>query len=182
MCGKDPYGVRLPRESLYGFGAVRRVIAFAPPQWRPRYNAESATYQTNSLVPAVLPLLRHTERLRLRMALILSVSYDSDLLLTRQLLLEAQGYKVISALGISEAMKQCQSGTKFALFILGHSIPREHKAALVTEFHARCAAPIVALQGYDEELIEGADFAIEPEPEKLLALVKRVLSGNAASA
>ena len=116
------------------------------------------------------------------MALILSVSYDSHLLRTRQLLLEGQGYKVISALGIEEAMKQCQSGIKFDLFILGHSIPREDKAALVSEFHARCVGPIVALQGYDEEPIEGADFVIEPEPEKLLAVVKRVLSGNAASA
>ena len=115
------------------------------------------------------------------MALILAVSYDGDLLRSRELLLRAQGYDVVSALGPAQAMTQCQSGTKFDLFILGHSIPKADKESFIAAFRARCSAPIIALQRYGLEPVEGADFEIEPEPEKLVALVGKIISGNAAS-
>ena len=116
------------------------------------------------------------------MALILSVSYDSGLLITRQLVLQAQGYEVVSALGLSEAMRHCQSGTKFDLFMLGHSISKTDKETLIAAFRAHCSAPIVALKRQGEVPVESADFEIEPEPEKLLALVGALVSGSATSA
>lgn len=61
------------------------------------------------------------------MARILSVSYDVSLLGTRQMILQNQGHEVVSALGFTEALKQCQSSKKFDLFILGHSIPHSDK-------------------------------------------------------
>jgi DNA-binding NtrC family response regulator len=116
------------------------------------------------------------------MARILSVSYDGDLLCTRELLLRAQGYDVVSALGPAQAMTHCQSGTKFDLFILGHSIPKADKESLVGAFRVHCPAAIVALKKPGEAPVEGADFEIDPEPEKLLALVAALISGSAASA
>ena len=59
------------------------------------------------------------------MARILSVSYDSSLLKTRQLILEQEGHQVVSALGFTDALQQCESSKDFDLFILGHSTQRQ---------------------------------------------------------
>lgn len=78
---------------------------------------------------------------------ILSVSYDQALLLTRQLMLEGQGYQVVSALGFKEAERKCKDGG-FQLMVLGHSIPFNDKQALLESFASiprrrwcRCCGP-----------------------------------------
>ena len=77
-------------------------------------------------------------------ARILSVSYDRALLMTRQLMLEAQGYSVVSALGFKEAERQCQEHC-FDLLIMGHSIPAADKLALVALFRAVSRGPVVSI-------------------------------------
>jgi hypothetical protein len=57
-------------------------------------------------------------------ARILSASYDEALRRTRQLLLKAQGYDVISTDRLESTLEQCKLGG-FDLFVLGHSIPQE---------------------------------------------------------
>ena len=52
---------------------------------------------------------------------ILSVSYDEQLLTTRRMLLEREGYKITSALSRAEAVARCKEGA-FDLLILGHGL------------------------------------------------------------
>ncbi len=115
------------------------------------------------------------------MARILSVSYDEPLLRTRHMLLQQSGYEVVSTLGFTESLRHCKQGS-FDLFILGHSIPYSDKMQLVERFRGVCSAPIISLRrSSGEQLVDGADHHIEPDPEPLLDLVARILSGKAAA-
>jgi len=98
------------------------------------------------------------------------------LLKTRELLLRSKGYEVVSAFGFTEALKCCKAAKAFCIFILGHSIPHGDKEALISAFRAHCPGFIVALKRYREQLVEGADYQIEPDPEDLLELVAQLAS------
>jgi DNA-binding response OmpR family regulator len=111
-------------------------------------------------------------------ARILSVSYDEVLLRTRHMLLEREGYEVVSAAGFSASLEKCKQGG-FDLFVLGHSIPQEEKAKLVEEFRQSCPAPIISLRrNAGEQLVVHADHHIEPDPEPLLKLVSELAKNN----
>ena len=116
------------------------------------------------------------------MARILSVSYDLALLSSRQLLLESLGHEVVSASDFDQALQYCQDGTRFDLFVLGHSIPGAEKLTLIAGFRARFSAPVIALKRVGEEASADVDFYIEPEPAQLLAVISGIISGHAASA
>src|SRR5690348_9287655 len=109
------------------------------------------------------------------MARILSVSYDQSLLYTRKLILEQHGHSVASALGFTQALKCCQEAKDFSIFILGHSIPREDKEALISSFRAHCPGTVIALTRSNEGPVAGADFEIEPTPEAILETVEQIL-------
>ena len=112
------------------------------------------------------------------MARILSVSYDEPLLRTRHLLLEREGYEVVSSLGFAEGLEQCKRDN-FDLFILGHSIRHSDKQQLVETFRHECRAPIISLRRLDEPPVQGADYYVEPDPPQLLKIVATVLRGAA---
>jgi CheY-like chemotaxis protein len=115
------------------------------------------------------------------MARILSVSYDDPLLRTRHLMLESQGHEVVSSLGFTESLEHCKRGN-FDLFLLGHSIPHADKQQLVTAFRRKCRAPIISLRrSAGEQLVDGADHYIEPDPDPLLTLVRRILARTPSS-
>jgi DNA-binding NtrC family response regulator len=118
------------------------------------------------------------------MARILSVSYDESLLKTRQLILEQSGYEVTSALGFTDAMKQCTEGGTFDMFVLGHSIPIRDKQALVQAFRCRCRSAVVALKRPGEDLAAtGADFQADPgDPAGMLALISQIIQARATTA
>jgi len=108
---------------------------------------------------------------------ILSVSYDSVLLATRQMLLEQKGYHVTSALGFSEAVEDCQN-KGFDLFVLGHSIPEKDKLHLIKTFRCNCPAPILSLERIGEKQVR-CDFHASPDdPERFLEVVENILSGG----
>ncbi len=65
------------------------------------------------------------------MGSILSVSYESALLATRQQILQSKGYAVTSVCGASEALEVCFSNARFDLLVLGHSIPYSEKEAII---------------------------------------------------
>ncbi|MBV8476658.1 MAG: hypothetical protein JOZ36_08335 [Acidobacteria bacterium] len=109
---------------------------------------------------------------------ILSVSYDDPLLRTRHMLLESQGHQVVSCLGFAESLEQCRAGN-FDLFLLGHSIPYSDKQQLVAIFRQKCSAPIISLRRHaGEQLVEGASYHIEPDPDALLILVQRIFGAS----
>jgi DNA-binding NtrC family response regulator len=111
-------------------------------------------------------------------ARILSVSYDEILLRTREMLLRSQGYDVVSALGYADAQECCQEGG-FDVFVLGHSIAYAEKQKLVETFRLVCPAPIISLRrNTGDQLVDGADYHIEPDPEPLMQLVARITSGE----
>lgn len=115
------------------------------------------------------------------MTRILSVSYDEPLLRTRHMLLEREGYEVVSSLGFTESLQNCKSAD-FDLFLLGHSIPRSDKQELVSTFRQHCPGPIISLRrNAGEELVDGADYHIEPDPEPLLKLVRRIFGDGGKS-
>lgn len=105
---------------------------------------------------------------------ILSVSYDVNLLATREMLLAMHGYGVTSALGFSQATARCRVGG-FDLFILGHSIPQDDKLELIKIFREHCMAPILSLERYGEDPVP-CDFRASPDdPAKFLRTVGSIL-------
>jgi len=107
-------------------------------------------------------------------ARILSVSYDEVLLKTRALLLEYQGYEVVSCHEFDTALTHCKEGG-FDLLILGHSIPDSDKQKFFQAFRQTCRGSIISLCRSTETSIEGSDFQIDPDPERLLKLVDEVI-------
>jgi DNA-binding NtrC family response regulator len=106
---------------------------------------------------------------------ILSVSYDPVLLATRQMLLKQRGHDIISALGFTDAVEQCQN-SDFDLFILGHSIPEKDKLHLIQAFKENCPAPIVSLERIGEHQVP-CDFHASPDdPAKFVEVVDDILS------
>jgi len=114
-------------------------------------------------------------------ARILSVSYDEVLLATRHLLLEHEGYAVVSVMGLAAALEKCKEGG-FDLFVLGHSIDYSEKSKMVEAFHAVCGAPIISLRrsAGDQPLV-GAEFDIDPDPEELLRVIAQIVQGRASA-
>ena len=113
---------------------------------------------------------------------ILSVSYDGVLLATRRLLLEGAGHRVVSAMGFAEALSLCDS--HFDLIIMGHSIPRKDKVAIVAELRRRgCAAPLLSLLRHgDKPLAEAVEWIEADQPQELLKAVSRILKKSRARA
>jgi CheY-like chemotaxis protein len=108
---------------------------------------------------------------------ILSVSYDSVLLATREMLLEQKGYEVTSALGFTDAVERCKNGS-FDLFILGHSIPHKDKLHLIETFRNNCPAPILSLERFGEIQVP-CDFHASPDnPERFLKVVDGIFAAR----
>jgi DNA-binding NtrC family response regulator len=108
-------------------------------------------------------------------ARILSVSYDIPLLRTRHVLLEREGYEVVSTSNLATSLEECKQRT-FDIFIVGHSIPRDDKAKVIGAFREVCQAPIISLRrGIADSPVEGADFHIDPDPEPLLNTIAQLV-------
>jgi DNA-binding response OmpR family regulator len=109
-------------------------------------------------------------------ARILSISYDEALLLTRTLILQKAGYHAIPALGFVNAMEACRHGS-FDVVIVGHSVPRDDKRAMLDAIRAGCNAPVVSLYKTSEGPLEGVDYALDglEGPEVLLAVIRKAL-------
>lgn len=110
---------------------------------------------------------------------ILSISYDESLLRTREWLLRASGFTVTSALGFTEAAAHCRNST-FDLVIIGHSIPRHDRIALIEQVRRHNHTRILSLRRQGEEPIPGTGHWVESSegPDALLAAVKDALQGK----
>jgi len=108
---------------------------------------------------------------------VLSVSYDESLLRTREWILKGAGFAVTSALGFSEALTHCRSEA-FDLAIIGHSIPKSDRIALISQLRQHNHTRVLALRRHGEEHIPGADHSIEPSlgPHALIEAVRTALA------
>jgi DNA-binding NtrC family response regulator len=80
-------------------------------------------------------------------ARILSLSYDVPLLRTRHVLLEREGYEVVSTSNLTASLEECKQ-RKFDIFIVGQSIPPHDKAKAIGAFREVCQGPIFIEAGY----------------------------------
>lgn len=112
------------------------------------------------------------------MATILSISYDLNLLKTRELLLSQMGYSVISAEGFAQAFKACKE-KQFDLVILGHSIPADDKEAIIREVRATRTCPVLALLRQSEQHVPHAERSVSVfEPHQFIEAVKELVPAS----
>jgi len=117
-----------------------------------------------------------------RVPCVLSVSYDESLLRTREWILKGAGFTVTSALGFTEALAHCRNGA-FDLAIIGHSIPKSDRMALLKQLREHNHTRVLALRRQGEEHIPGVDHFIEPSlgPDALIEAVRTVLAKPSSS-
>lgn len=113
-------------------------------------------------------------------ASILSISYDASLLYTREWILKAEGFEVTSACGFVEAEEKCRSAS-YDLAIMGHSIERKDKVALIKEFKKYSQAPVLSLLRHGDGPLPEADHWVEAAegPSALLQAVRTALGKRA---
>ena len=112
---------------------------------------------------------------------VLSVSYDSSLLQSREHILRKLGLRVTSALGFNAAIRQCEKAD-FDLFVLGHSIPIGDRQSLILEFQRKCAAPVVELNRPDSHPTGLAQYVFDStrHPRELAEVVANILGLDAS--
>jgi hypothetical protein len=109
-------------------------------------------------------------------AKILSVANDMSLASTREMLLTSVGFQVSSALTVGQAIQLCAT-EEFALVVIGHSIPRDHRQWLLKELRGHCATPILALCRPGEAPLIEADYTFDSAegPALLVEMVIDIL-------
>jgi DNA-binding response OmpR family regulator len=110
---------------------------------------------------------------------ILSVTYDQNLAVTREMLFSSVGLHVASALTLKDAIGLCQDEL-FDLIVVGHSIPIDHRPLMVKELRHCCDAPILALYRPTEPALPGADYTFDSmqSPAALLAAITNILKSK----
>lgn len=97
---------------------------------------------------------------------VLCVSWLEPLLKARKEMLEAAGLFVTSAYGSDEAARICRLDHGFDLIVLGYSIPRPDKIALVELLRAHCKAPILSIRKHGDPPLREAEFSIDSDNER----------------
>lgn len=90
------------------------------------------------------------------------------------MLLEAYGFDAVSFVGI-DGLEALNELGPFNVIVLGQSVPDTDKKILVPKLRQVFSAPIISVPSSPEELLDGADFHIEPDPEELLKLLFRLV-------
>ena len=143
---------------------------------------------TFEVVPlaAIAPLLKDAELLgdaedngpetAPQPAKILSVANDMSLASTREMLFSSVGFQVSSALTVGQAIQLCAT-EEFALVVIGHSIPRDHRQWLLKELRSHCTTPILAIRRPGETPLMEADYTFDSaeSPSLLLEMVIGIL-------
>ena len=111
------------------------------------------------------------------MARIFSISYDTTLLRTREMLLRHLGHSVTSAEGMAEAVALCEREPgSFDLMVLGHSIPDEDKRAIIRQCGQSCHCSVLALTLVNEPPVPEAARSVDPSDTRaFLAAVQELL-------
>jgi len=113
------------------------------------------------------------------LTLVLSVGLDSELLRTRNLVLQSAGYTVVRAFSIKAAM-DCYRTLDFALVLLCQSIPTKEKVRLTSWIRASGSRiPVISVS---EEPFQEDDFAgvtVVSKPDALLFNLRKALNNLA---
>jgi len=116
---------------------------------------------------------------------VLCISYDESLLVTRKMILEHAGFEVTAALGFAEAMEVCRNEPGFELIVIGHSMPRKDKTAVIQTLRSmRCDAPVLSVRRHNDPPLPEADYSVDSYdgPEVFTAAVERAIRRRAKSA
>jgi len=98
------------------------------------------------------------------------------------MLLENQGYKVATALGLEAVREAAASDTHhaFDLFILGLSIPLAAKKEIIETFRSHCRAPILSLWGRGEQILDAVNYLeFSKKPDDFVRSVATILAKGA---
>jgi CheY-like chemotaxis protein len=113
------------------------------------------------------------------LTLVLSVGFDSQLLATRNLVLQSAGYTVVRAFSL-KAAADCFRTLDFDLVLLCQSIPTKEKNRLVSWI--RVSGSRIPVVSVSEELCQEEDIAcvtVSNEPDALLSVLRKALSNSA---
>src|SRR4051812_25283518 len=109
---------------------------------------------------------------------VLVVSYDEALLRERKQTLEAAGFFVISAYGFDEASRNCRLDNGFDLIVLGYTVRRNDKLALIELLTAHCEAPVISIRKQGAPPLREAEFSIDSDSEReVLATAAKLALG-----
>src|SRR5258708_7154526 len=111
---------------------------------------------------------------------ILCISYEESLLLTRKMIFEQAGYEVTAALGFAEAMEHCINRPAFDLIVMGHSIPRKDKTALIVALRPTCKSPILSVRRHGDPPLPEANASVDSfdGPAKLIEAAKAAIAAS----
>jgi DNA-binding response OmpR family regulator len=108
---------------------------------------------------------------------ILSISPSEVLRTTRQLILEQEGYQVLSLADPSEG-HAFSTDDKFDLAIVGHNFRGQDKRKIAQLINKQFPGlPILELCLHSPE-IPGADFILSDSPDEILIAVREILAGR----
>lgn len=107
---------------------------------------------------------------------VLSISYDESLARTRELILEAAGINVHTALDLQKAMGLFEKN-RYDLVILGHSIPFKERQLIAQRLRAISSTPILAISRVGEHSPVPAEHHVNAAdgPRRLLTMVRGIL-------
>jgi DNA-binding NtrC family response regulator len=112
---------------------------------------------------------------------ILSISPSQALLTTRQMLLEREGYAVVSCANFREMELAC-TDCRFDLGIIGHSLEANTKRALAARIRDLSpGTPILEMCHISPEITD-AEFITSDNPTELIRHVREILGDLALSA
>jgi DNA-binding NtrC family response regulator len=110
---------------------------------------------------------------------VLQIAYYPSLLQTRRVILESDGYSVVSALGNDQGMAIAASET-FDVIVVGFSAAHATRTSMVRwlKQHAPII-PVVALLAHDLEEFPDADYAtLSEDPIVWLAMIRQACAKN----
>lgn len=120
------------------------------------------------------------------LTLVLSIGLDSELLSTRNLVLQSAGYTVVAAISLKEAVDRFRDGD-FDTVLLCHSVPAKEKDRLTSWIRASGSRiPVVSVSGGPCQCDTLTDATVESNPTSLLkgmreALIKAAMQAPPAS-
>lgn len=115
------------------------------------------------------------------MAKILSVAASEALKITRQLLLEKEGYSVVSLQSksvVQELDELNDDAERPDLALVGHAFSGTEKRKIALAINRHFPGLAILEMCYQSPEIPGADFAFSDSPAHLLIAIREVLAGR----